>query len=128
PIARTNRGESRRRRRTALWRGQPTARLHVESFPGLHKGREIMMRAHACFVLCASIGAASGAADEAQPASTRGAWTLESAIRQALGHNPSLRIAALDVERSAERVAAAKARRLPATDASAMMGTLVAPV
>jgi len=69
---------------------------------------------------------------------SRGAWadapagapelTLAEAVRLAMQNSHAVCVAALEVQRAEDRVAAARARRLPSLDFQATAGTTLAPV
>lgn len=75
-----------------------------------------------CVLVLWSLGQASQAQDVASAVET---LTVDQAVRTAIERNPSLRAAALDLEKSADNLAAFRTRRLPAIKWTTLGGQLL---
>lgn len=75
-----------------------------------------------CVLVIWSLGQASQAQDVASAVET---LTVDQAVRTAIERNPSLRAAALDLEKSADNLAAFRTRRLPAIKWTTLGGQLL---
>jgi outer membrane protein TolC len=64
----------------------------------------------------------------AVPPASGDVLTLDEAVALALQNSPRLGIAALDVHRAEEKLAAARTRRLPSLELQAMAGTTLNPI